>query len=473
MNVRMHLCSLQKAAVVGALFTAVSCGEAAPADPRSSETGDEADDEADDESETAEPSTEPPKKPSSSTKDAGGKAPAADAGTPASAKPKDAAAEPAPTDKGDSTWCEARAVLQARCQTCHGAEVAGAPMSLVTWDDTQAPSALDKTKKTSDLIKARIHDEKRPMPPVAQGKLKPEELAALDAWIAAGYPNGTCSTPDVTEPKPEGEFKWPEECTPDKIFQVKAHQNGQPFDVKANWEDNVTITIPVPWVGKVQGNVHAVAIRPLTSNKRVVHHWILYAGTREFITSWSPGKEAEIFPEDVGVYMPTSGSFQLNMHYYNQGNSSAEKDESGAEICITSKLRPKTATTNMFGPIALTVPPGKSEAVATCTHNGSGDVTLITSSPHMHKTGYGGKFEIIRADGKVEVLDDSPFNQEDQTVTPINAVLKRGDKVRTTCKYDNPTNQTKRFGESTEDEMCFNFARYYPKGALACGGLGF
>lgn len=473
MSVRIHLCSLQMAAVAGLIFTAVSCGEATPSEPSSPRSGGKAEeDEGDeDESETTEPSTSPTKKDAGTTKP-GKTATVADAGAPPVAK-SDASTGAAPTTPSDkSTWCEARAVLQARCQTCHGTEVAGAPMSLVTWADTQANSALDKTKKISDLIKARAHDEKRPMPPVAQGKLTTQELAALDAWFAAGYPDGTCSGPDEVAPKPSDEFKWPEECTPDRIFQVKAQQGGQPYNVPANWEDNVTITIPVPWVGKVPGAVHAVAIRPLTNNKRVVHHWILYAGTREFITSWSPGKEAEIFPKDVGVYMPTSGSFQLNMHYYNQGNSSAEKDESGAEICITDKLREKTATTNMFGPFALSVPPGKSEATATCTQNGSGPVTLITSSPHMHKTGYGGKFEIIRADGKVEVLDDSPFNQEDQTVTPINAVLNRGDKVRTTCKFDNPTSQTKRFGESTNDEMCFNFARYYPKGALSCGGLG-
>jgi hypothetical protein len=339
-------------------------------------------------------------------------------------------------------------------------------MSLVTYADTQANSVLDKTKKISDLIKARIHDAARPMPPVAQGKLTTAELAALDAWIAGGYPDGTCTTPDPTTKPPE-EFKWPAECTPDRIFAVKSHQGGQPYNVAANWEGNVSVNVAVPWAGKVSGNAQAIAIRPVSGNKRVVHHWIMYAGTSQFITSWSPGKEAEVFPEDVGVYMPTSGTFRLNMHYYNKGNNSAEKDESGAEICLGTKARPKTATTNMFGPIALSVPPGKSMATGTCTHSGS-DVTLITSSPHMHKSGVGGKLEIIRANGMIEELDNSPFNQEDQSVKAINAVLHRGDKVRTTCIYNNDTSATKRFGESTDDEMCFNFARYYPMGALQC-----
>jgi Copper type II ascorbate-dependent monooxygenase, C-terminal domain len=458
MKLRARLCRLT--VVAGWTFAAVGCSDAGQEAPTSSER-----DEAESSDDEATPA-KPAKDASTTPKRDAGPAKAADVSPEAEDTP-DAGTAPAPSNEA-KLWCDARAVLQSRCQTCHGAEVAGAPMSLVTWSDTQATSVIDKTTSVAALIKSRTKDAKRPMPPVAQGPLTGEEQAALDAWFEAGYPDGDCGTPDVSEGKPTAEFKWPAECTPDKIFTVKAHQNGQPFNVQADWEDNVSITIPVPWVGKVSGEVQALAIKPLTNNKRVVHHWILYAGSLNFITSWSPGKEAETFPDDVGVYMPSSGSFQLNMHYYNKGNDKAEPDESGAEICITNKLRPKTATTNMFGPFSLSVPPGKSEAVSTCTHSGSGPVTLITSSPHMHKTGVGGKFEILRADGKIEVLDDSPFNQEDQTVRQIDAVINVGDKVRTTCKFENTSAQTKRFGESTEDEMCFNFSRYYPKGALSC-----
>lgn len=390
-------------------------------------------------------------------------------------QPRDAGATPAnpttPTQpSGDSSlWCNARAVLQTRCQTCHGTVPAGAPMSLVTHADTQKASVLDPSKTLVQAIKARIHDAARPMPPVAQGKLTTQELAALDAWLNAGTPNGTCTTPEKPTTNPTDDFKWPAEC--EETYKIQAHQGGKPYNVPANYEGNVQISIPVPWAGKGTGGVHALAIRPLTNNKRVVHHWILYAGTMQFITSWSPGKEAETFPADVGVYMPTSGNFRLNMHYYNKGNNSAEVDDSGAEICITRKLKPKTATTNMFGPFLLNIGPGRTTAESTCTQGGTQSVTLITSSPHMHQTGVGAKFEIIRKNGTVEMLDDTPFNWEDQSIKPIMAVVNPGDKIKTTCIYNNTTGRTIRFGESTEDEMCFNFSRYIPMGALSCSAF--
>ena len=37
------------------------------------------------------------------------------------------------------------------------------------------------------------------------------------------------------------------------------------------------------------------------------------------------------------------------------------------------------------------------------------------------------------------------------------------------CGYRNPTGRTVKFGESTEDEMCFFWAYYYPsKGSRVC-----
>jgi len=51
-------------------------------------------------------------------------------------------------------------------------------------------------------------------------------------------------------------------------------------------------------------------------------------------------------------------------------------------------------------------------------------------------------------------------------------VLNPGDTVITTCIYDNTTDRAVTFGENTQNEMCFNFATYYPMNGLSCSGLG-
>jgi len=72
-------------------------------------------------------------------------------------------------------------------------------------------------------------------------------------------------------------------------------------------------------------------------------------------------------------------------------------------------------------------------------------------------------------------MHDAPFSFMEQGSFPLEkpVVLNAGDKVITTCTFTNTSNATVTFGENTGNEMCFNFATYYPMGQLSCsGGLG-
>ena len=48
-------------------------------------------------------------------------------------------------------------------------------------------------------------------------------------------------------------------------------------------------------------------------------------------------------------------------------------------------------------------------------------------------------------------------------------MIRDGDVLTTTCSYENDTGRTVRFGQNSDDEMCFNFVTYYPMGAFQCG----
>jgi hypothetical protein len=73
--------------------------------------------------------------------------------------------------------------------------------------------------------------------------------------------------------------------------------------------------------------------------------------------------------------------------------------------------------------------------------------------------------------GKEVILHQGPFDFEEQRSYPRpggDLVINSGDTVTTTCIFDNPTNVAIGFGENAGNEMCFNFAMYYPMGALGC-----
>jgi hypothetical protein len=96
----------------------------------------------------------------------------------------------------------------------------------------------------------------------------------------------------------------------------------------------------------------------------------------------------------------------------------------------------------------------------------------MSAGPHSHTYAVGHRFTVTKKSGEEIVMLDRPFQfgeQKSYSLKP-EVILETGDTVTTTCIYTNTTNKSISFGENTGDEMCFNFASYYPKDALSCGG---
>jgi hypothetical protein len=101
--------------------------------------------------------------------------------------------------------CDLSNLLITRCASCHGANpVAGAPMSLLSYDDLEAPSPSDPKKTNAAAALARMQDANSPMPPLfdANGNMEAgpsaAEIAILSAWIKGGEQHGTCGSGGAT-----------------------------------------------------------------------------------------------------------------------------------------------------------------------------------------------------------------------------------------------------------------------------------
>lgn len=469
-----------RSVLFGAALTlsALGCGSDAATPSEENEDGAKADEDEDDSKDTKPTTTKKDAgKPTSST--GGGKV---DAGAPKSsetdeapvASGKDAGVKTSTPAEGKSLWCDALKVFEDKCQSCHGTKTAaGAPMSLVTIADTNAAAPLTKGKKVYEVVGTRVHDTKNPMPP---GKpLSAAELAPIDAWIAAGAKDEgvTCAEKAVPQ-KPEQEWP-PAGC--DATYKILAG-GGKPVMVGAGAETHPQFVIDAPWGNE---SVQAIAYRPITDNATVLHHWILYdnnsGGT--FLNGWAPGQdeaERKPLPEDVGFFLPKGPrSLRLDMHYNNLGGKQSEADQSGMEVCVTKTPRKNVATTFMgFAGIPFVAPGATADITGTCNVSVTKPVFLMSESPHAHKLATHMKFTVKKAGGQSIVMRDAPFAFDAQVSTPLPQLieLKTGDQVITTCTFKNDTNALVTFGENTGNEMCFNFATYYPMGALSCSGGG-
>jgi mono/diheme cytochrome c family protein len=376
--------------------------------------------------------------------------------------------------RADGSWCQAQKVFVENCVACHTEGGVG-PMPLETYDDLVRDSSKVPGTKTYTRVGVRIHDRKSPMPP--RGQLDQNSLAVIDTWLAAGAPNGSCSAVDAGQgPNEEG---WPAHC--DATYKILAHAPESldtPFTVPSKQEIHPKIIVDAPWGDE---EVQAIAFRPITDNKAVLHHWILNGADRTFLTGWAPGgSTSAALPDDVGMYMPNGkGSMYLDMHYYNLESASDALDHSGVEVCVLKKpnFRPNLASVfRNFGSIGgsdLVLAPANGinhPEEGTCQVKVTEPVRLLTAAPHAHTHAVHMRFTVTKADGREIVMHDAPFSFDAQSsyLLPEEVILETGDVVHTVCTYTNMTNRNVRFGESTTDEMCFNFAVYYPMNALSC-----
>jgi hypothetical protein len=88
---------------------------------------------------------------------------------------------------------DVQALIVNRCIACHGNPPAqDVPASLTSFAELTARSKSDPTKTNAQLALARLQDSTKPMPPAPLSRASAAEIAALQKWVAAGTPKGTC-----------------------------------------------------------------------------------------------------------------------------------------------------------------------------------------------------------------------------------------------------------------------------------------
>jgi len=430
--------------------------------------------------------------------------------------------------------CDVETTLKSSCHTCHGATpIGGAPMSLMTLADFQQDYTVKsttqlagQTMKMYELAKIRLNREQGTLPMPQGNPLAAPDLAAMNAWLTAGAPAGTaCAVSDPTVGGGAGAgdlgngstdpgrdpYGAADQCANDPSnFEPLVARDGETcYDFRTHGVSSTTdtskFTVPtgesynqfyfnVPWpAGTVLTRTGANF-----DNLPVLHHWLGFTSTagtaagtvQPNVTGTTLGESAELWggwavggcnivaPDDVGVRLPDSGKIMIQWHHYNNTGAPAP-DGSAVQVCTVPKsMRANMAgmtflgTENFNGPLGM--PPGQSEFGGTCTNNSGAPITIFGFSPHEHLLGINMRSVVQRAAGGApETVFDHPFLFDHQVNYMMDPpiVLQPGDKITSTCTFNNTTPANVAFGQSTKQEMCYQFALAYPYGALNNGVL--
>ena len=375
-----------------------------------------------------------------------------------------------------------------------------------------------------ELVAESVRHTRRPMPPQPAPRLSPVEIDTLVGWAEMDAPPGIGCNPVETDdpgdpsdlddedpadlgnesPSPSPSPSPAPAPTPspmppsetgdarcDYEFELRAHDGntaddprGYPVPLSRDHYECFYFRLPYA------GEVHGLSFEPIVDNARVLHHWLLYeeSNTRvsdgdhtgcigvhegaELVAGWAPGGNPLVMPEGVGMKLPAGDDrvFVLEVHYNNSARTPDLRDRSGVRICATSDLRPETAGMQWLGTEQIfMLGPGTQDFSGECNPRLSSPVTIIKSSPHMHRRGRHLKTVIHRQGGQQETLIDEPFDFEHQVIYDTPAVVHPGDSLRTTCTFEHDGGLAG-FGSGTGDEMCYNFVVAYPHGALSTGG---
>lgn len=215
------------------------------------------------------------------------------------------------------------------------------------------------------------------------------------------------------------------------------------------------------------------AVQPISG--QLVHHLVLFSTTSPepdgffecpqlVKLNWRPiwaegtGGNPLTVPAGVGFQVPGDTQYLVQFHLLN-ATDKAVTERSGLNLTYAddpTSLMP--AGIFALGSLTLDIPPNQGDYQLNVSCNADRNLHAFAAFPHMHKLGT--KLEFTANSQTAYKIDPWVFGN--QPMDPISLDITQGEPLSATCHWDNTTGQDVKFGESTNDEMCFMVLFAYP-----------
>jgi len=373
-------------------------------------------------------------------------------------------------------------LLHTSCAECHRPGEA-APFSLLTFADA-----------SSHANQMATVTQRRSMPPwhPTEGfghfrddrRMKPDEIALIQQWIAAGKPEGD---PQDRPATPEFTTGW-QLGKPDLILKVS-----EAFSLPADGPD-IHQHFVLPAGLRKDRLVSAIEFRP--GNPRVAHHASFYIdntgaarqldqrdpspgygsfsgpGFDNFCAfrSWLPGMTPQRLPRGAGCPLPAHSDIVLEIHYQLSGKP--ESDQSSIGVFFAEPSAKQWVMELQVMNKGLSIPAGAARYLHRASFTLPAAATILDAAPHMHMLGKEMKAVAKLPDGSEKPLvwiKDWDFHWQGQYIYVDSLRLPKGTVIEVDAWFDNsagnPLNphsppRDVQWGEQTRDEMAVCHFRY-------------
>ena len=338
-------------------------------------------------------------------------------------------------------------------------------------DDVNAAIAAAGT------IEAAIQSKQMPPFPPAEGcnayvderRISTIDQQTIAQWVQGGAPAGD---PETAPPAMSGGGATTL-GTPDK------HLAGGPFTPtypgSAGPDDLYWCYVLDPALGAAS-DLTAMNIVP--GQKNEVHHVIVFrdpggkgsagqpaAGYEcngapgEMLTGWVPGSGPLQLPSGVGMTISPGDKLLMQVHYHRDPAVAATPDSTAVDLYFSPTTTPEHAYVVWAGTPLFTIPANATGYAvnSTCTVNGTWKLLGVAPHMHQHATKFNANIQAASGNACLMNIPHWDFGWQGGYFLQEPVMLQAGDKVTTSCTYDNATASQIKFGEATTDEMCFGF----------------
>jgi hypothetical protein len=251
---------------------------------------------------------------------------------------------------------------------------------------------------------------------------------------------------------------------------------------------------------ELEDSLYITSMAPIVDQKSMVHHIVLFTkdvddipeeelgpegydcidagmadGVNGMVAGWAPGAVPVEFPEGFGMRMSPDDRLVLQMHYYQSGpDMVGVADQTGYAFHTTDSVD-RSVLMFPIGNTSFEIPAGAAaysdSAEFPLTYLPAGlSVDILGTFPHMHVLGSGYRMWIntggLGGDQCLVESDAYDFDNQQTYFFEDPVTVTSADTIGFECTWDNSADnpnqlfdepQTIRYGERTNEEMCFAF----------------
>lgn len=188
------------------------------------------------------------------------------------------------------------------------------------------------------------------------------------------------------------------------------------------------------------------------------------------LAAFLPGRQPDVFPEGTAKWIPPGAKLEFVIHYADTpGKGQTDRTSVGFHLASgkPERVLRRMDLRNFF----MQIPAEASNHEVRRCFTFEQDRLLLSFTPHMHYRGKDITYEVIRPNGKREILLNVPkydFNWQLVYRLRDPVLIEKGSRMIVTAHYDNSANnpgnpdpkKVLRWGDKSEEEMMTSWIEY-------------